>query len=363
MNLLKISNKLISLKMLAIFIFIFMITLITVLRNTATIDSSSKTMKTNQKTLLAFLNTDFRGPLGSKNTLPASDNYLSNYSRYHSYKYSSPIRKSYITKPVNEIWQGSYTVELPLALLAYLSNVQTALGIKGSIGEIGVHGGLFFIGLAHLAAEQESLWACDVFQHQEKNVDGSGNGNEDYFLKKCNDYGISNTDITIFIGSSAELPGTFTNSKSLLPFRLFSVDGGHTRDLTFNDLSLAAINLVSGGIIILDDVSNFDAWPGVIDGMFTWFALIGEDFGPFFVGHNKVFIAHKDYHGIFYEALLNHPFWSIYMSANPFSNNNPNKDSRSGLNSYSWGGYKYLKLISTPSNELIHKEWEAEVLP
>ena len=48
-------------------------------------------------------------------------------------------------------------------------------------------------------------------------------------------------------------------------FRLFSVDGGHTRELTVNDLTVAASHLEEGGIIILDDITNL-AWPQVIDG-------------------------------------------------------------------------------------------------
>ena len=60
----------------------------------------------------------------------------------------------------------------------------------------------------------------------------------------------------IHVGSSLEL-------KSLKPFsfRLFSIDGGHSRVLTVNDLTLAAHHLVSGGILILDDVFDvFRIW-------------------------------------------------------------------------------------------------------
>jgi hypothetical protein len=34
-------------------------------------------------------------------------------------------------------------------------------------------------------------------------------------------------------------------------------------------------------------------WPGVIDGFLSWLFVYPEDFGPFFLGHNKLFLCHK----------------------------------------------------------------------
>lgn len=47
--------------------------------------------------------------------------------------------------------------------------------------------------------------------------------------------------------------------------RLFSIDGGHTAKITYNDLSLARQTLSEGGLIILDDFFH-EAWPGVAEG-------------------------------------------------------------------------------------------------
>ena len=198
-----------------------------------------------------------------------------------------------------------------------------------------------------------------MFDQQEKNVDGSGNGNLNYFLQACGRFGIQREKIKLFIGSSAELSIDYSKKELFPLFRIFSVDGGHTRELTFNDLSFAASNLVDGGIIVLDDVTNFEAWPGVIDGMFTWFSLYPLEFGPFFVGHNKVFITSASHHGLYYDKILNHPVWSKYISVDPDSNQNPMKDKRSGSNSFTWGGFKYLKLTEEPPHRVIYNEWLA----
>ena len=64
------------------------------------------------------------------------------------------------------------------------------------------------------------------------------------------EFGIEEKDISIFSGSSSELSSNFVlKSKTLSRFRLFSIDGGHTRDLTYNDLFIAAKNIVDGKYI------------------------------------------------------------------------------------------------------------------
>ena len=269
-------------------------------------------------------------------------------------------RLRYIENGRTSIMQGSHTVSIPLFLLWSLSSMQRELGLKGSIGEIGVHGGLFFIGLAHMAAQDESLWACDVFDDQEKNIDGSGYGNYDYFLQKCKEFGISQSQIHIFRGSSAELDINFSEMEGISKFRIFSVDGGHTRQLTFNDLTIAASNLIEGGIIVLDDVTNLQ-WPGVIDGFLSWLVLFPEDFAPFFVGHNKVFLCHAAFHGRYYNFIKGHSFWSNHVSDNPSSNKNVHKAPKSGFNHFSWGGYQYLQLIEPIDDNVVTSQWKSEI--
>jgi hypothetical protein len=74
-----------------------------------------------------------------------------------------------------------------------VSDEQLRQGIAGSVGEIGVHHGLFFLALALSGTNDRSssvarphLFAADVFSHQELNLDRSGAGNREIFLKIAN---------------------------------------------------------------------------------------------------------------------------------------------------------------------------------
>jgi hypothetical protein len=276
------------------------------------------------------------------------------------FRNSKVHRAKYIKKGSEDIWMGSFAVELPLAILTFLTKVQNTLNVHGTIGEIGVHGGLFFIGLAHLALEGEKYWACDVFGNQALNLDGSGFGNEGYFLSKTQAYGIFQEDLTVVSGSSLNLNEDFLKESSLDKFRLISVDGGHTRQTVFNDLTLAAINLAEGGIIILNDVNNHD-WPGVIDGLITWLSIYPEKFGVFFSGHNKVFISQKKYHFTYYDSIQKHEFWKKFVVDNPSSNDNIHKSPESGKNHFSYGGLQFLDLAyKFPNGNDLKKQYLKE---
>lgn len=279
---------------------------------------------------------------------------------HHSqpFKYSKDLRLSYITNH-ESVAQGSFIIDPVMVVLNYLTRIQNALHIYGDIGEIGVHHGKFFVGLGHLQKVSEKLWACDVFEDQTKNTDGSGFGNRAAFKKACDENGISEKDVNIYEGSSLEL-------KSLKPFlfRLFSIDGGHSRVLTINDLTLAANNLVPGGVIILDDVLNF-AWPGVIDGFFTWLHYFPIDYAPFFVGYNKVFIVEASFHEKYYQAMHSYALSAppgMKLSIEPFTNMNPHKSKASGLNEYIWNGYRYVHGDNEVEISVAKDQWKKEIL-
>ena len=274
------------------------------------------------------------------------------------FKYEKNVRISYITAH-QSVAQGSFVIEPVMVLLTYLTRVQDAMQVRGDIGEIGVHHGKFFVGLGHLQKVNEKLWACDVFENQKKNTDGSGFGNRDAFQKACRKNGIKDEDVHIHAGSSLEL-----TSLKPFSFRLFSIDGGHSRILTVNDLTLAANHLVSGGVLILDDVLNF-AWPGVIDGFFTWLHYFPVDFAPFFVGYNKVFIVESSFHEKYYQSLRAYALSAppgMELSIEPFTNMNPHKSKESGLNEYLWNGYRYVHGDNSVNIEVAKAQWKKELL-
>ncbi len=88
--------------------------------------------------------------------------------------------------------------------------------------------------------------------------------------------------------SSVEIRGA-EKEHGLADLRFFSLDGGHTRALTLNDLEIADASLAPHGIAVLDDVFNV-SWPGVVSGLFAFLAR-GPDLVPFAIFPNKVFLC------------------------------------------------------------------------
>ena len=155
----------------------------------------------------------------------------------------------------------------PLAMhgIVALSALQVDHHIVGAIGEIGVHHGRLFILLHLLAQSSECSVAWDLFENQAENQDHSGLGDREKFVANLQSHHCDIERIQIETANSIKLTTDLIFSHSQQTFRLFSVDGGHTADVTFHDLQLAASVLCKGGLVILDDFFN-EAWPGVSEG-------------------------------------------------------------------------------------------------
>ena len=73
--------------------------------------------------------------------------------------------------------------------------------------------------------------------------------------------------------------------------------------------------------------------------------LFPEDFAPFFVGYNKVFITQTKYHTCYYEALVRYATEApkgMLLSIEPVSNVNPHKSQESGMNRYTWLNHPFV---------------------
>lgn len=75
-------------------------------------------------------------------------------------------------------------------------------------------------------------------------------------------------------------------SKGLPAFRLISVDGGHTLEVTLHDLMVASCLVRDGGLVVLDDFPN-SVWLGVAEALMH-FAHAQDRLVPFMHGYNKV---------------------------------------------------------------------------
>jgi hypothetical protein len=173
-----------------------------------------------------------------------------------------------------------------------LSQRQRELDVAGSVAEIGVHHGKLFILLYLLSHAPEKAVAIDVFEDQHLNVDSSGRGDLRAFRSNIERHADS-TRLVVHQGTSLAVSGSDVVRMAEGKVRLFSVDGGHTEEITANDLAIADEALEDGGIIVVDDVFN-DLFPGVTNGLHRYFAC-KPNLVPFAVGANKTYFCRPPY--------------------------------------------------------------------
>jgi hypothetical protein len=174
--------------------------------------------------------------------------------------------------------------------IVLLSQQQRSANLSGGVAEIGVHHGKLFILLYLLGTSDEPAVAIDLYSQQHLNVDRSGAGNLERFKRNLRRHA-DLSRLVVHEGDSTELSSTYLLELGVGPFRLFSIDGGHTAEITAHDLSTAEGALAEGGIVILDDCFN-EAWPGVSDGVHRYFSQ-PRAIVPFAIGAGKTFFCQR----------------------------------------------------------------------
>jgi hypothetical protein len=144
---------------------------------------------------------------------------------------------------------------------------QSRNGISGKIAEIGIHHGKSFITLAIASNPTDDLIATDCFDNQEANVDFSGHGNLASFKNNLERF-VPHRSVRIIASDSLEVSKRL-DELSINDVRFFSIDGGHTRKITLNDLQIADKTLHDSGVCVLDDILN-SHWTGVISGLWDF---------------------------------------------------------------------------------------------
>lgn len=129
-----------------------------------------------------------------------------------------------------------------------LMRIQTDLGIKGPVAEIGTFEGRFFIAMAHALADGEKALGIDLFDWPNPQV-------IDRFEANCAKHGVSaEKRITWRADSRSMTPDDLLAKLDGQRVRLFHVDGEHSRHALTRDLELATSVLAEGGVIVLDDM-------------------------------------------------------------------------------------------------------------
>ena len=194
---------------------------------------------------------------------------------------------------------GGWVMRESIFFAGLFSKAQHAEGLFGDVGEIGVHHGKFTIPIALYASPSERILAADLFQRQAENVDKSGRGDEAVVRGNLADFGLTEATTVLEI-NSLELTGQKIANLGFHGFRYLSVDGGHTHDLTLNDLLFSCEVIVDGGIVALDDFVN--DFLGVASGAFT-FIRTQARLVPFLWAANKLYFT-TVLHAPVYQSVL-----------------------------------------------------------
>lgn len=198
--------------------------------------------------------------------------------------------RRYVTRGHTRV-QG-WLLPTAIALIIELARLQDRRHLSGAVCEIGVHHGRLFILLHLLTRGAESSVGWDLFEHQDQNVDRSGRGDRAKLLENLDKHGADGSRIRIETANSLDLTPDIVIAACKNRPRIFSVDGGHTAEITVSDLTLAAASTHEQGLIVLDDFFN-ESWPGVAEGTCAYMARPPIPLYPVAIGGNK-FVFCKD---------------------------------------------------------------------
>lgn len=176
----------------------------------------------------------------------------------------------------------------------------------GPIAEIGVYKGKFFTGLCKTFATgpDNMATAIDVFDMQEFNLDGAGEGNLDAFRANLDAQGVGAGNVHYVIADSLSLRDAdreaFLERTGACAF--FSVDGCHEVVHTINDIEFALSVTRPDGIVAVDDYLNPN-WPGVQEAVARMYLMGNYSFVPLVVTCNKLLLCSLSYHGKYLRAV------------------------------------------------------------
>ncbi len=196
-------------------------------------------------------------------------------------------------------WLSADAVEI----ICSVAEIQQQWGLDGDVAEIGIHHGKLFILLCLLAGADKKGHAYDLFDQQAGNTDRSGRGDRQHFEKNLQRHGCEVYRVIIHEGNSLDLKPEHIRSHMEKSARLFSVDGGHSAENTYYDISLACTGLTAGGIVILDDYFNQD-WPAVSEGAMRFMFEQPNTLFPVVIGGNKVVLSNDADRAEAYRAAL-----------------------------------------------------------
>ncbi len=149
------------------------------------------------------------------------------------------------------------------AVCAGIMRIQSELGMRGPIAEIGTFEGRFFIAMAHSLAEGEVALGIDLFDWPNPEV-------IDRFEANCLRHGVDPArKITWKTDSRTMRPQDLIDKVGGSALRFFHIDGEHSRDALTKDLDRARAVMAPEGIIVLDDMLH-PGYPTLMVAVHEW---------------------------------------------------------------------------------------------
>lgn len=176
-------------------------------------------------------------------------------------------------------------------LTAQLCAAQHAAGLRGNFLEIGVYKGKYLSILCRAAGSEEKVVGFDLFIGAEDTASVAESVRAN-MAAACG----APARVEIVVADSLALTEPELRARATSDsFRFISIDGGHTKEVVYHDLELAAAVLCEGGIIALDDAFNHTT-PGVIEGITEFIFRNKPALAPFAHCYNKLFVTTPGHH-------------------------------------------------------------------
>jgi hypothetical protein len=133
----------------------------------------------------------------------------------------------------------------------------------------------------------------------------AGRGSKAHLLHNLELSGIPENSLMLMPGNSMLLSTSNFTARGFPAFRLLSVDGGHTLEVTLHDMMVASCLVRDGGIVVLDDFPN-PSWLGVAEALMH-FVHAQDRLVPFLHGANKVWFTTPDHVHVYQDMMASNP--------------------------------------------------------
>ena len=169
--------------------------------------------------------------------------------------------------------------------------LQNSLGNDNDLCEIGVHHGKSFIPMVLFSGS--SICHCvDVFENQSLNIDSSGKGDYNIFMRNMQKTNVPQGRVRIHKKYSTHITPEeiCTDGKTI---RFFHIDGGHHYEVVKSDVRLALMCSDESSVIVIDDACRPE-WIEVSQAIFGMSSTLEDlKFVIFAFGFNKLYLCHE----------------------------------------------------------------------